>query len=315
MSVARVADSVTRLLLVGVGGGTVLGLFAPLSIVADLANDFRPLLSIAALLAVTTSLVASPRWLRAACAAVFGVNLLLTMAALTQSVLGHSPMIHPAEAGARQLRVVSFNVWTRNARLDESRRWLEATGADVIVLQEFNEHARRAIVAPLAVLYPHVHDCRCNDIAILSRHPFSDAGGQSRTAEHPALSWLTLTISGHRPLKLIGVHTTYPKKPEQHAAHFAGLTTHSLFDDRAGPVALVGDFNATPWSWRFHRFVMLRGLKRHGSGIEASWPTTPLPILLLDNVVTTPDIQSVSFEIGPDIGSDHHPVITTLALP
>lgn len=310
MCMVRAADIVARMLLIGIASVTAIGLLAAYSVVADLANDFRPVLVAAALLGAGVAYRASPTWVARAASFAMVVNLWLAALPLLQKM--------PARAlsnAAGQLRVVSFNVWTRNTQLERSREWLAASGADVIVLQEFNDRARREIVVPLLSRYPHVHDCRCNDIAILSRHPFTDAGGQARTTDHPALSWLTLNISGHRPLKLIGVHTTYPKKPEQHAAHLAMLTASSLLDHRVGSIALVGDFNATPWSWRFHRFVTLRGLKRHGNGTAASWPATPLPILLLDNVVTTPDLHKVSFEIGPEIGSDHRPIIATLALP
>lgn len=309
MRLAHVADVFARLVLVGIASATAIGLFAPYSVTADLANDFRPVLVAMALVTAVVAHRVSPVSIGRAASFALIVNLWLAAAPLLQKA--------PARAqsnAASQLRVVSFNVWARSTELERSRDWLARSDADVIVLQEFNDRARREIVAPLLRLYPHVHDCRCNDIAILSRHPFTDAGGQPRTASDPALSWVTLRLLDRRPLRLIGVHTTYPKKPEQHAAHFATLAANSLLDHSAGPIALVGDFNATPWSWRLHRLLILRGLKRHG-GISASWPSTPMPMLLLDNVLTSPEIQRVSFEIGPDIGSDHRPVVATLALP
>lgn len=309
MRVARGADVFARLLLFGIATATVIGLFATYFVVADLANDFRPVLVATALVTAVIAHRVSPVWIGRAASFALIVNLWLAAAPLLQKA--------PARAqsnAASQLRIVSFNVWTRNTELERSRDWLARSDADVIVLQEFNDNARREIVAPLQRLYPHVHDCRCNDIAILSRHPFTSAGGQARTANDPAMSWMTLTLAERRPLKLVGVHTIYPKKPDQHAAHFTALTTSPVLDHLAGPIALVGDFNATPWSWRFHRFVMARGLKRHGD-ISASWPSTPTPILLLDNIVTTPDVGRVAFEIGPHIGSDHRPVVATIALP
>jgi endonuclease/exonuclease/phosphatase (EEP) superfamily protein YafD len=307
MRVRRAADLIARLLLAGIVSATAAGLAAPYFVVADLANDFRPVLIATAIVAAVVTRRASSVWIARAASFALIVNLWLAAVPLLQKA--------PARANAAgQLRVVSFNVWTRNTELERSRDWLARSDADVIVLQEFNDNARREIVAPLQRLYPHVHDCRCNDIAILSRHPFTSAGGQARTANDPAMSWMTLTLAERRPLKLVGVHTTYPKKPDQHAAHFTALNASELLDHRVGPIALVGDFNATPWSWRFHRFLILRGLKRHG-GISASWPSTPLPLLLLDNVVTTPDISRVAFEIGPHIGSDHRPVTATIALP
>ncbi len=310
MRMVRAADIVARLLLAGVVVATTLGLLAPYSVTADLANDFRPLLVVAALLAVAMSLLASAMWMRAACAAALGVNSMLALLALSDVAA-----LQPAHAAAEQLRIVSFNVWTKNDRLDQTRQWLAASDADIIVLQEFNEHARQQVVKPLASLYPHVHDCRCNDIAILSRHPFAEAGGQGRTPEQPALSWLTLNVPGRGALRVVGLRTIYPYHPQAHVRHFDWLASSKLFDASGPSTALIGDFNATPWSFRFNRLARARGLKRHGTGIAASWPSGPLPLLLIDNVVTTPDIRSVSFSIGPDIGSDHRPVVATVALP
>jgi len=310
MRLARVADLLARVLLVGVGAATACGLLGPISTIADLANDFRPVLIAASLFAAVVALVAAPRWVRVACVVTVAVNLALASLTWLPALL-----LHPAQAGSAELKVVSFNVWARNTELWRTRDWLAVSAADVVVLQEFNDHARREVVAPLTSIYPHVYDCRCNDIAILSRHPFAAAGAQPRTAETPAMSWVTLALAGQRSLRLVGVHTTYPKKPDQHTQHFAQLFESPLFDGRNGPVAVIGDFNATPWSWRFNHFIRRHGLMRHGSGIVASWPSTPLPLFLLDNVVTTPDVGAVSFHIGPDIGSDHRPLTATIALP
>jgi endonuclease/exonuclease/phosphatase (EEP) superfamily protein YafD len=83
-------------------------------------------------------------------------------------------------------------VWSKNQRLEEVGRWLADQNADVIVLQEMTLKNREPIKRALAATYPHVHDCGCNDIVVFSRKPWIAAGGQPRTGEQPALSWLTL---------------------------------------------------------------------------------------------------------------------------
>jgi endonuclease/exonuclease/phosphatase (EEP) superfamily protein YafD len=88
-----------------------------------------------------------------------------------------------AQGPTRTLTLVSFNVWSKNRRLDEATRWLVDQKADVVVLQEMTSKNRGPIKRALAATYPHVHDCGCNDIVMFSRRPWTAAGGQPRTAD------------------------------------------------------------------------------------------------------------------------------------
>jgi endonuclease/exonuclease/phosphatase (EEP) superfamily protein YafD len=206
---------------------------------------------------------------------------------------------------------VSFNVWSRNAQLDEAARWLLAQNADVIVLQEMTRLNREPIRRALAATHPNIHDCNCNDIVMYSRRPWVAADGQPRSGTQPALSWLTLADGSGRELRVVGLRPRYMKDPETYAAHYDWLVRNiPKFGDR---LILVGDFNAVPWSWQMQRLVAATGLRRHGT-YEASWPSY-LPMLLIDNLLTTPDIGAVSFRTGPPLGSDHRPVVATVALP
>ena len=63
----------------------------------------------------------------------------------------------------------------------------------------------------------------------------------------------------------------------------------------------------------------MTGLRRHATFLR-SWPTDgqfrlPAPAFLIDHVLTTPDITSVSIRTGPVVGSDHLPVVAVLRLP
>lgn len=86
-----------------------------------------------------------------------------------------------------------------------------------------------------------------------------------------------------------------------------------------GPAILAGDFNMTPRSYRLQRLLAVAGLRRRAAFLR-SWPAgghggLPLPAFLIDHVLTTPDIRTVSIETGPNLGSDHLPVIARLRLP
>ena len=56
---------------------------------------------------------------------------------------------------------------------------------------------------------------------------------------------------------------------------------------------------------------------RH-TGLLGTWSTSRTHVLAwfpIDHVLSTPDIGLVSIRRGPDLGSDHLPVIATLRLP
>jgi len=299
--------------LVSAGVATAIGYLAPWWPRADMPNHFTPfILTVAvaglALLALAPRKLRTPRrtrlMLAAGLASVAAINAEPVLRALATTAFA-------AQGPAETLTVVSFNVWTKNQRLDEAIRWLADQKADVIVLQEMTLKNREPIRRALAATYLHVHDCGCNDIVMFSRRPWTAAGGQPRTAEQPAMSWFTLLDRNGREVRVVGLRPRYINDPVEYAAHYDWLVRHAgKLGDR---VILAGDFNAAPWSWQMMRFAAVSGLRRHGT-FAASWPSR-LPLILIDNVLTTPDIESVSFRTGPSLGSDHRPVIAIAALP
>jgi len=299
--------------LVAAGAASAIGYLAPWWPKADLPNHFTPFI-LATAVAGLAMLAFEPRKLMTHRRA----RLALAVGLAGVAAINTAPLISAlattavaAQAPASTLTVVSFNVWSKNQSLDEVSRWLVDQNADVIVLQEMTHKNREPIKRALAATYPHIHDCGCSDIVMFSRTPWIAAGGQPRTAEQPALSWLTLADRNGREMRVAGLRPKNMNDAAKYAAHYDWLVGHAgKLGDR---LILVGDFNAAPWSWQMRRLAAVTGLRRHGT-YAASWPT-PLPMVLIDNLLTTPDIKSVSFKTGPSLGSDHLPIVATVALP
>jgi endonuclease/exonuclease/phosphatase (EEP) superfamily protein YafD len=298
--------------LVAAGLATAMGFLAPWWPVADMPNHFTPLvLAVAvaglALLPFASRELAARRYARIA----LGLGLAGVAAINTIPLLGSLATAAGAAQGtADTLTVVSFNVFTKNRRLDEAARWLAEQDADVIVLQEMTGATREPMKRALAAAYPHVHDCNCNDIVMYSRHPWIAAGSVPRTAEQPALSWVDLPDREGHPVRIVGLRPRYMMQPEVYAAHYDWLVRN--VPKLGGRLILAGDFNAAPWSWQMMRLAAATGLRRHGT-YALSWPSH-LPVVLIDNLLTTPDIKGVSFRTGPFLGSDHLPVVAKVAL-
>jgi endonuclease/exonuclease/phosphatase (EEP) superfamily protein YafD len=86
-------------------------------------------------------------------------------------------------------------------------------------------------------------------------------------------------------------------------------------------VVAGGDFNRTPWSWSLRIYDQIRGLDRRTHALP-SWPTgarfrdtslsTPFPVLPIDHIFASVDWRTTDVRRGPEVGSDHYPVIVEL---
>lgn len=82
---------------------------------------------------------------------------------------------------------------------------------------------------------------------------------------------------------------------------------------------VAGDFNATPWSAAYRRFRQQTGMADASAGRPPvpTWrPPGPMGFVLalpLDHLLHGRDWQVQDFRLGPDIGSDHRPLIVSLS--
>ncbi len=75
---------------------------------------------------------------------------------------------------------------------------------------------------------------------------------------------------------------------------------------------MAGDLNTTPWArglWGAEQAQM----RRAGPGVP-TWPNAWgwLSVLPLDHVLASPGWQLVEAHTGPDLGSDHRPMVVRL---
>jgi endonuclease/exonuclease/phosphatase (EEP) superfamily protein YafD len=82
--------------------------------------------------------------------------------------------------------------------------------------------------------------------------------------------------------------------------------------DVEAPIVLLGDLNTTPWSPIYRQFIEDSGLRdaRDGFGLLSSWPTGNPPLLIpIDHALVSQQIVVHNLYLGPDVGSDHYPLI------
>ena len=316
----KIVRTALGMALLAAAGATLTGLAAPLYPATDMINHFRPLLLLVAggLLAVALVLRAGRlAWGCGALTALNGTLLVLPLLWAAEPAERSTAGQALAAGGTRDLKLVTFNMGFRNAAA--AVRFLREEDPDIAVLQEVGHRQAAALRTGLGDRYPHMllclqHHC---DAAILAKRSWVASGHEAWSAERPELVWVQFDDQDYGRLKLVGVHLALPFRAETQTNHVARLT--ALRSGVDGPLIMAGDFNMTPWSYRQQRLLAATGLRRHATFLR-SWPTDgqyrlPVPAFLIDHVLTTPDIKSVSIRIGRPSNSDHLPVVAVVRVP
>jgi endonuclease/exonuclease/phosphatase (EEP) superfamily protein YafD len=279
----------------------------------DLFTHLAPIWLAAGLAGLVLWLLAGrPGWLSPAAGALAVVASLIVMAPELIAASRPPPPISP---GVERLRLLQFNLWKDNVDPAATIAYIRKVDADVVTFEETYDNM---FDTPdrLADLYPYraAHlPYNGYSVAILSKVPLEDVVTMPVA---PGVRARLHTRSG-RPFELIAVHYRWPTalfqiiQSRRLSAEIAKLSPRTTI--------VVGDFNLTPWSFTLRRQDRRFGLQRRTRALW-SWPARtpsgapfPVPFLPIDQLYAGTDWRTVSVERGPRQGSDHYPVIVTLA--
>jgi len=85
---------------------------------------------------------------------------------------------------------------------------------------------------------------------------------------------------------------------------------------RDTPTLLLGDLNVTPFAPTYADLLERSGLRdsQRGFGLQPSWPIHKLPLRIpIDHCLVSPHLTVLARRFGPEVGSDHFPVIVEVA--
>ncbi len=253
-------DRLAHLLEIGVllaGVATFAGWLGGLWWALDLASHFR--FQYAASLAIAGAVALIFRRWKLASAALF-------LAALNAAAI--APYFPAGRRDAPPhpdaIRIVSLNVHTSNTEYDRVLRHLLARDPDVAFLMEINaEWAAR--LQPLIHRYPHTLILPREDnfgLALLTRLPVDSLA----ELELGAAGVPSAVLRGAN-LSIIATHPLPPasrENAELRDEQLADLATAAR--EIRGPLVVIGDLNATPWSAPFRRLTAETGLSDSGRG-------------------------------------------------
>lgn len=211
-----------------------------------------------------------------------------------------------------EIKVIQFNASRYNTNIGRVADWLIAQDPDVVTITDARKDLRDLLIA---------------------RAQWKTAGAAGNLMIFTPKRYISMTRPRPRPPYDVNfVNATYAHEAgamEVVTAHFIWPTDPAVklqiktleFVAAARPrerMILTGDLNATPWSWQLRRLDRSLGLTRRDRAVP-TWPAQvmgrawPLPFLPIDHVYAGAGWATVKVERGPHLGSDHYPLIVTLA--
>jgi endonuclease/exonuclease/phosphatase (EEP) superfamily protein YafD len=224
------------------------------------------------------------------------------------------------EAGdGRTIRLAMANLHKRNRDVESVLRFVEREDPDVLVVVEFTPEWNGRLL-PLTASYRHSFLLPRDDsfgIGLFSKHPVLSREVLEYAGEiYPSIA-ARVEVSG-RPLLIVGAHPPAPRDPRVYRYRnriYAGLA--GLARTTRDPLVILGDLNSTPWGSSFRRLIEDGGLgdSSEGRGLQWSWPAGFWPFAIpIDHCLVSRDLRITNRYMGPDIGSDHYPLVVDLAL-
>jgi endonuclease/exonuclease/phosphatase (EEP) superfamily protein YafD len=228
------------------------------------------------------------------------------------------------------IRILSSNLNTQNKSYSKILSVVREEKPDIAVFIEVSNAWVKQLdslmdILPYSIKKPNSYNL---GIAVYSKQPLTNASINLFGTENNNSIVGNFTINGQL-ISLIATHPLPPVKSTFFHSRNQQLEKISQYIQKLKtPVVMVGDLNITMWSPYYKRFINKTGLHnaRKGFGILPSWPTkasysqsAPLFSFVLsipiDHCLISPEIKVKNIRTGPNVGSDHRPLIADLVIP
>jgi endonuclease/exonuclease/phosphatase (EEP) superfamily protein YafD len=226
---------------------------------------------------------------------------------------------HSATNNSAQLRIVSINVRAENEQHEKILTLVRQTTPDFLTLFEVNESWNQVTrLLRQEFTYSQIVLSRGHfGLALFSRYPInrSELKEFASSSVYAIIAHLTVH---EQPLTIIGAHVLAPLNHTYwhiRNTHLAALS--QTVQVQSAPVLLIGDLNVTPWSPYFRALLRDSALNdgRRGFGLQLTWPVRFPPLRIpIDHCLISPSITIRRWTKGPEVGSDHFPIIVDFSM-
>ncbi len=214
------------------------------------------------------------------------------------------------------LTVLQCNLLYVNPHSAPFIHYVHQVQPDIITLEEMNYRWRKALLkdAFFRKQYPFYVYSVQKQLALFSRFPLKQPPLSETNLKHPMAHEVLLSQIrlASRDLTVVVVHLKHPTNgflASTQREVVSYLVAHQ--QDYPRPLIVIGDFNATPWSAQFRHLKHALSLadSRQGFGIQPTWGPFGVPLFPIDHALISQAIRVQNRLVGPDIGSDHRPVL------
>ena len=292
------------------GLATLAGFFGGTWWVLDLFAGFRHQLAAALILCALVAAIA--RWKRTAVA--IGLLALVNLSLVAPLFFG------PSRPESADLRVLSFNILASNRRFEEVVEFIRASDANVVVLHEVTSRWEEEIEEAAARFddWPYeITEARARG-DLFGSMVLVEPGAEVESFGFALTDPRAIEVLLPDGVALLAIHPLSPSsefRAEQNDRQLLFATEWAA--GRQGPTIVVGDFNATPWSYPFRRLMASTDLSNSalGFGLDLSYPAdgNPLFRVPIDHLLFSEGLSVVDRRLGPAMGSDHFPLTVDLA--
>jgi len=222
-------------------------------------------------------------------------------------------------SSAARAQILFANVNSGNSNTQALLELIETENPDLVVLHEVTDLWATAMKA-VQTHYRHRHVVERHDnfgLAVYSRRPLLNVD----VLASPPLDLPSLVFRQALGDATVNYVTTHPIPPIGKLGFDARNEQLDDIGERIaaldGPTVLIGDLNTAMWGHHYKKLVSETGLAnaREGFGIIPTWPRQiPFAMIPIDQCLVSDDLAVLDIRSGPPIGSDHLPLIVTLAL-
>jgi endonuclease/exonuclease/phosphatase (EEP) superfamily protein YafD len=223
-------------------------------------------------------------------------------------------------AGAPDLRVMSFNLLSNNESYNEVIEYIESTSPDLVFLYEASRPWEVAMDS--AGLDYRVVRGRSDNLIfgtlVMVREEVEAVSYGFAESQPRAISLKYVPEGWSVEITVLATHPLAPTTAERAGLRDAQLGFAAEWaSEQQGAYFVVGDLNASPWSWPFRRLVSAGDLRNSqtGFGLQASFSAASNVLLRvpIDHLLHSPDLMVIDRLLGPALGSDHFPLVVDLA--
>lgn len=234
--------------------------------------------------------------------------------------LWEQPFLVPSK---NTISVMTANLYQVNRVPEKMKAAILAVNADILVTNETNKSVMQGTPS-LATEYPHRLSLQTNGTVlrtvIWSKFPMRDGRLFLEDRVEPTGASAIIEVAPDIEISVLGVHLAHPVIGNQQEQIEA---LDRIAEGLPAPRIVMGDFNATPWSWAMTQIQRNTGTRRI-PGYRVTWHGR-YPSMLgtlrgplgqpIDHILLSEDLAVDSIRRVQIPGSDHLGVLSRIVIP